>query len=580
MSESRHPTKLQTIKDYLLAFRSIRALYPEFPLQFALVSILFLLISFTSSYTPLFLRQATNEVGAKGQEFYIYAVAYAACWTLENVLQNVKGIFSAGVLARTDAALSKTFFCALSNYPYLEKRKIDPGTVASDIDRGAMAFSSITSSFFWAIVPLIVEFLSALTIIYITIGAKFSMLFGTCIFSLAFISYSIASRSGNIHSSIFTAQNNVHSYLVERLGALPDFGPNLSVAREEKIIDAHLSRFVSVVRTANLKMGLYLGLQALAIGVVLGIFTIYSVHLNASVQFTSGDFAMIAGYIGMLTAQLRHLSGALIELRRNQVALATGLKYLSSENSLAPVGPREISPQKLHPCPVFLVSAIDLKIGDRPLLRKFSCIFEKNKTTVISAPSGTGKTSLVLAMLGMIPYSEGRIDFDGSRVDSMSSAAIFEQIAFASQAGHIFNSSLRFNLTYGTDQQIPDTELIQLLAKFEYTTSAAAANLSILDEKIGAGGRSLSGGEIQKVVIMRALLRKKEILILDEPTAALNSELAQKVISFVATQCSTLIVITHDEKITASADRIIRLPIIDTQKVFARQKVFEREHRQ
>jgi len=546
------------VKNYLRAFKQVKAFYPRFPLHFFFISILFIFISLISTYTPFFLRQATNEIGEKGSVFYLYALAYAGCWTIENILQNVKGIFSAGVLARSDASLNKSFLNSIFSYSYLQERKLDVGSTAQDIDRAAAAFSALTISFFWTIVPLFFEFFSILAILSSSLSFKFSILFGGSTISLSLIAYYIASKSENIHSSIFSAQNNVQSYTIERLGALTDLRINLAQDKELKVANHHLSQMVQAIWSANLKMGIYLGAQALSIGIVLGVFTIYSAHLDTSNQLTSGDFAMIAGYVAILTVQLRFLSGALIDLKRNQVALTRGLAFFPDERPIPARSDNHV-PQKTDR--LFFVNNVTLGLYGKVLLRNFSCSFRKGELSVISAPSGRGKTTLIHAMLGFLPCTEGHIEIYGIPIHLLQSKNVFEYVAFAPQAVSIFSSSLRFNLLYGVDRHVPDEELLYLLKEFEFTSSSTQNFESILDEAVGTGGRLLSGGERQRISILRALLREKSVLILDEPTASLNLNLGKKIIGFIASKVETIIVITHDTHIAEMADNLIELPM-------------------
>lgn len=549
-----------TSKDYIFAFKLIRARYPNFLYHFSIVSILFLFTSALSSYAPYLLRQAANGVGdLKGFGFYFYASAYAICWTFVGVLQNIKGIFSAGILARSDAALNKVLLKSIINSPYSWQKKIDIGVVSQDISRAAQSFSSITTSLFWMIIPIFFEFVISIAIINSAIGGRFALLFGGCILMLSFASYFIASKSGSIHSSIFSSQNSLQSFVVERLGALLEIRLNAAKEREDSLADSYLGDLVKTIWSANLRMGIYLGGQALAIGLVLGVFTIYSAGLNSNGNLSSGDFVMIAGYVGLLSMQLRFLSGALIELKRQQVALRRGLNYVTPEALARPSASEQLpvaSDQTF-----FELNEIFVAIEDRELISNLSYKFKKEAFTVIAAPSGVGKTTLIHSMLGLLPVSSGVVNFRGRAIDQYSSDEILKYVSVAPQIPRIFNDSLRFNLTYGCEAHVSDQVLIEMLSLLEYAPATLDENgLPNLEELLGAGGRTLSGGEIQRVAIGRALLQNKEAIILDEPTSHLNQELARRIIDSILARQKTLIVITHDQEIIEMAQELLVLP--------------------
>lgn len=556
-----------SLKKYLTTFKLVSSGYPSFGIHLFFILLLFLLVAAVAAYTPFLLRQAANEIGKEQKiGFYLYASAYAFCWTLASILQNIKGIFSAGVLARSDAALHKILMRYVFSYPYTSQRLVDPGVVAQDIARAATSFSAITTAVFWTITPIFFEFIVAMVIINRTIGGTFAVLFGSCIFLLAIISYFVAVRNGDVHLRIYEAQNKVQSFVVERLGALFDIRVNKALSKEEKSLDIHLNNAAQAIWLSNLRMGLYLGCQALAIGLALGLFTAYSINLNSSARFTNGDFVMIAGYVGMLTMQLRFLSGAFIELKRHQVALALGVTYIPSSNLSLQKKMRAGIFKPNNDKIVFALRDISVTFADRLLFSNLSYDFHKNRFVAISAPSGFGKTTLINSMLGLLPVCNGRIEFYGATINNDSTPDVLQKVSIAPQATHVFNNSLRFNLTYGCDETPSDSKLLELLGALGYSGSFDGKMHPInLDERLGVGGRFLSGGERQRLSIGRAILRNKEVLILDEPTAFLNKELAKKIIQYAARSVPTLIVITHDEDVVAMADEVLSLAPYATQ---------------
>ncbi|MNG11130.1 Lipid A export ATP-binding/permease protein MsbA [compost metagenome] len=129
-------------------------------------------------------------------------------------------------------------------------------------------------------------------------------------------------------------------------------------------------------------------------------------------------------------------------------------------------------------------------------------------------------------------------------------------VSVVSQNPFIFAGTLRENLLYGTDDQSGDDELMLALNALGLDfTSADGSNP--LDMVVGGESRPLSGGERQRIAIARAVLRKKDLMILDEPTSALDGETESRVLAFLKSRVSTLIMITHREAPRAMADKVI-----------------------
>ena len=155
---------------------------------------------------------------------------------------------------------------------------------------------------------------------------------------------------------------------------------------------------------------------------------------------------------------------------------------------------------------------------------------------VVRGPSGVGKSTLAMGLLGALPY-RGSAKVNGCEISEISNLS--EVISGSLQQGHIFNTSIRENLKIA-DQTASDAALIRVLEILEM------ADLD-LDTVVGDFGRPLSGGEAKRLGLARALLSPAAILILDEPTEHLDHELAERIESRVLAECADriLIIITH-----------------------------------
>jgi len=159
---------------------------------------------------------------------------------------------------------------------------------------------------------------------------------------------------------------------------------------------------------------------------------------------------------------------------------------------------------------------------------------------VIRGRSGSGKSTLAMALLGLLDY-QGEITLNGIELRTVS--ALPTHVRGAIQSGHVFNTSIRENLKIAlpgaTDEELMKAlELVELDSLIEELPCG-------LDTIIGQMGRALSGGEVKRLNLARALLSPAEILVLDEPTEHLDEELATRIEDRVIALARILIVITH-----------------------------------
>ncbi len=196
---------------------------------------------------------------------------------------------------------------------------------------------------------------------------------------------------------------------------------------------------------------------------------------------------------------------------------------------------------------------------DRDVLKNVSFVIEKGKMTAIVGPTGAGKSTLINLLMRYYECPPGTILIDGTDLRDFSLDSYIAKVAIVSQDTLLLHASLRDNITYGlkdvSDDEIRDVVERSRLARFVEQLPEG------LDTLIGDRGVKLSGGEKQRVSIARALLRKAEILILDEATSSLDSQTEKLIQEAIdeAVQGRTSIVIAHRLSTIRDADAILVL---------------------
>ena len=156
-------------------------------------------------------------------------------------------------------------------------------------------------------------------------------------------------------------------------------------------------------------------------------------------------------------------------------------------------------------------------------LKDVSCSFGGFHKYGIVGPSGCGKTTLAQLLAGVVQPTQGSIVANNHAIETLSMPSWRKQVAYLPQSPHIFSTTLRNNLTFyqpdATEEEIAHAlELIGL-------TSLVTELPKGLDTVVGEGGRSLSGGQSQRVALARTVLHRTcRVLVFDEPTAHLDIE--------------------------------------------------------
>ena len=160
------------------------------------------------------------------------------------------------------------------------------------------------------------------------------------------------------------------------------------------------------------------------------------------------------------------------------------------------------------------------------------------------------KTTLLNILMGLITTYHGKILIDNYDIKNLGSKWI-EKLAFIPQDINLLNSDIRSNIAFGENSEDIDDNKIKKIIKlldFKYFISQLSMGLKT---KVGDHGKLISGGQIQKIAIARALYKDAEVLIFDEPTSSLDKKSVLEFIKNVRKikKKRTIVIVTHDPTI-------------------------------
>ena len=194
---------------------------------------------------------------------------------------------------------------------------------------------------------------------------------------------------------------------------------------------------------------------------------------------------------------------------------------------------------------------------EKEALQDVSCTIPGGKTTVLWGAPGSGKTTLAKLILGLYKPDSGSIAWQsGDR--EYDAGECGKRIGFLEQHPFLFAGSIRDNLLLGMKDTPP--EKMKLAAQHawieEKILSMPDRYNTVLDEKI-----QLSGGEKQRLALARCFVRHSDVLLLAEPSYALNADLAKDLLSGLKENYPdmTMVIISHDPAVLDYADKVIRL---------------------
>ncbi len=194
--------------------------------------------------------------------------------------------------------------------------------------------------------------------------------------------------------------------------------------------------------------------------------------------------------------------------------------------------------------------------SDEAVLHGMSFAAEAGKMTALVGPSGGGKSTVLNLILRFYDIERGKIAIGGQDISQVSRRSLRRHIAYVGQDVFLFRGTVRDNIAFGKPDATDDE--IAAAAKAAYAHDFILGFPRGYDTPVGEHGLQLSGGQRQRISIARALIKNAPIILLDEATAALDSESELQVREAMEHLCQgrTTLVIAHRLHTVAHADRI------------------------
>jgi ATP-binding cassette, subfamily B, bacterial len=286
-------------------------------------------------------------------------------------------------------------------------------------------------------------------------------------------------------------------------------------------------------------------------------------------SFSVGDFALFVVFLDQLTYLPAEIGRVLTELKRTRVSIDRLHALMPGEPRDAVVAPAPIhvrgplppvppppAADRLERLDVVGLTCIHSSSGRGVV--DVSLSLERGSFTVITGRIGSGKSTLVHAVLGLLPRDAGEIFWNGAAVDDPAAVLVPPRAAFTPQIPRLFSETLRANLLLGW---VADDEAIGAAVRAAVLEDDIAGLGAGLDTIVGRRGVMLSGGQIQRTAAARMFLRDTELLVVDDLSSALDvateTDLWRRLLDRRGEV--TCLVVSHSSIALANADRVVVL---------------------
>jgi len=301
-----------------------------------------------------------------------------------------------------------------------------------------------------------------------------------------------------------------------------------------------------------------LGMIAGSIGLIFGAHWVFQGSMMAS------EFFMLLVALGATAESIRKVSNVWNKLQQANAAAERIYAVIDQQPEAESPGAFELAPltKKIE----FENVTFTYAGAERPVLKGINLSLEAGHNVAIVGPNGSGKTTLANLIPRLYDPDSGRIVIDGRDIRQASLRSLRSQIGLVTQNVTTFNDTIAANIAYGKEDATRD-EIIAA-AKRSYAHEFIAPLPNGYDTVIGEDGAGLSGGQLQRIVIARAILKNPAILIFDEATSQVDADSEAKIHKAIEQimRDRTSFIIAHRFSTVVNADVIV---VMDDGRIIA-----------
>ena len=299
-----------------------------------------------------------------------------------------------------------------------------------------------------------------------------------------------------------------------------------------------------------------LGLSGTIQQLVNVVMIVWGVYLIGTNQITMGGLIAASILSGRAISPLAQLMGLATRYQQTKLAMET-LKGIAKRPKERPVGPSYISLQKVDGT-IELSELLFAYPGPDalPVVKDVTLALKPGERLAILGRIGSGKSTLLRLIAGLYTPTKGQISIDGVNLTHLDLALLRNHIGFLGQDAQLFHGTLRENLVL-SDKHISDeriVETLKVLGLLGFIESHPKGLGLVLSE----GGAGLSGGQKQAIAIARMMLRSPQIVLLDEPTSAMDQNTESQIIQALNhwLRGRTVVLVTHRLQLLGLVSRV------------------------
>jgi ATP-binding cassette subfamily B protein len=508
-----------------------------------------------TQYGVKFLVDGLSAGPANARDVWLAFIFLMSLIAADNFLWRVASWTASFTFVDVTGDLRKDIFRHLTGHApsYFTDRL--PGMLSSRITATANAVYTVENMFVWNVLPPCIATFAAIALIgtvSLTMAAVLTVVAGAVVIAM----FHLAAAGKPLHDGFADTAAAVDGEMVDVINNMPLVRSFCGLGYEHKRFDATVNRELSA-RGRSLRYLERLRLMHAGVTVILTIALLaWVVSLWQAGRATTGDVVLVCTLGLSILHATRDLAVALVDVTQHVARLSEAIATLLVPHELR--DHPEAGPLVKSGAAIAFNNISFQYPGGLQVFEKFSLRLQPGKRVGLVGQSGGGKSSLFALLQRFYDVEEGSITIDGQNVAHVTQRSLREAISVVPQDISLFQRSILENIRYGRPEASDDEVLrAAIAARCDFIETLPEGFETI----VGDRGVKLSGGQRQRIAIARAFLKDAPILLLDEATAALDSESEEAIREALGRlmRGRTVVAIAHRLSTLRNFDRVILL---------------------
>jgi ATP-binding cassette, subfamily B, bacterial HlyB/CyaB len=463
------------------------------------------------------------------------------------------------MVRKLDFTMMSQFFRHTLSLPYSFFAKRKTGDIFARFQENQTIRAFLTESTITTVLNLLMIFIY-FTVLFLY-NVKLTLLLIAFVIPILALTVLVTPRVKRFAREVFNAMTDAKSYLMEALGGAETV-KGMGIERPVRLKwEAKYAKALEVqYRAQSFNIAVGLAGQLLNAATTIGVLWV-GADLVLTRELTIGQFVAFNALMGSVLAPLMGMVGLWTLLNDASVAMERLGDVLDLEPEQRPeeLASRVVIPELQGE---IRFDGVYFRYGGSDtsyVLENVSVDIKPGELVAIVGRSGSGKTTLAKLLVGFYPPTEGRLTVDGYDIGVVDKEYYRSQVGYVMQNNLLFSGTIAENIAGGSDE--PDRRRIEEAAKRADAHGFISKMPLGYQQVVGERGMGLSGGQIQRLCIARALYRDPRLLVFDEATSALDSQSESNIIANLndILKGRTAVVIAHRLSTIMRADKILVL---------------------